>query len=311
MKYLVSDINEMVRRDPALFIAESEAAYMERIKNAAGAIMKNLSQSPIVLLSGPSGAGKTTTARKIEDELKAHGINTYTISMDNYFKTLNFQTCPRTPEGEVDYESPELLDMELLNEHFKALSEGREIHIPYYMFTRQKRSASQFTKMRLNDNEIAIFEGIHALNDVITDKNPGAFGLYISAEAEMIADDGAVFKPEWTRLVRRVVRDNNFRGADAKYTMGLWANVMRGERAHITPYIPKARLRLDSTLPYELPLLRDHALPQLIDFSEDTPGYDEISRVVPLLEQFESISSDLVPTDSLLREFIGGGIYEY
>ena len=311
MKYLLSDINEMVRRSAPLFVAESEAAYAERIRHAAGAITENLSQSPIVLLSGPSGAGKTTTARLIEDELKAHGINSYTVSMDNYFKTMDFRTCPRTPEGEVDYESPELLDMELLNEHFDALAAGREIRIPYFMFTRQKRSASQFTRMRLKENEVAIFEGIHALNDAITDRHPGAFGLYISAEAEIIADDGSVFRPEWIRLVRRVVRDNNFRGADAKFTMNLWSNVMRGERAHITPFIHKARLRLDSTLPYELPLLRDHALPLLEDFSEDTPGYEDICRIVPMLEQFESVSSDLVPAESLLREFIGGGIYEY
>jgi uridine kinase len=311
MKYLISDINEQALNSPEKFVRDCEENYMERIELAADMIMKNMTSCPIVLLSGPSGAGKTTTSRKIEDELKKRGINCYTVSMDNYFNTLNLETCPRTEEGEVDFESPLMLDMELLNEHFKKLAAGEEIHVPYYMFTRQKRSASQFTKMHLEDNEIAIFEGIHALNDTITDKNPGAFGLYISAEAEFLADDGSVFKPEWTRLCRRVVRDNNYRGADAKYTLKLWENVMRGEREHITPFIGKASLRLDSSIGYEISVLRDCALPLLDEVEEGMPGHDEICHLVPVLSQFAGMESSLVPLDSLLREFIGGGIYEY
>lgn len=311
MRYLLREINRRAIDTPADFVRACETSYMERVKKAADMIIDNMTKCPIVLLSGPSGAGKTTTSRKIEDELKKRGINCHTVSMDNYFNTLNLKTCPRTPEGEVDFESPELLDMELLNEHFKVLAAGGEIHIPYYMFTRQKRSASQFTKMHLEENEVAIFEGIHALNDVITDQNPGAFALYISAEAEIEADDGSVFKPEWTRLVRRVVRDNNFRGADAKYTLSLWENVMRGERQHITPFIGKADLRLDSSVGYEIPVLKDCALPLLEEVKEGMPGYGEICRLVPVLSQFAGMDRSLVPADSLLREFIGGGIYEY
>lgn len=311
MRYLIETINERISASPAAFVADCEADYAARVRAAADAIAENMHRCPIVLLSGPSGAGKTTTARRIEDELDARGIETHTISMDNYFTTLNQRTAPRTPEGDIDFESPELLDMDLLNEHFERLSAGKEIKIPYYMFTRQKRSASRFTRLRLKDNEVAIFEGIHALNDVITDRNPGAFGLYISAESEYVAGDGSVFKPEWTRLCRRVVRDSNFRGADAAYTMGLWANVMRGEREHITPYIPKARMRVNSSLGYELPLLRNDALPLLRTVTEGMPGYEEIEHLIPVLEKFVSISPDLTPAESLLREFIGGGIYEY
>ncbi len=311
MTYKLTELNEKALSDPEQLIRDGDSSYAGRICEAADVIANNLRLSPIVLLSGPSGAGKTTTAKRIEDELEKRGINTHTVSMDNYFKTLNLATCPRTPEGEVDYESPLLLDMDLLNEHFAKLSRGEEIHVPYFMFTRQKRSASQFTPMHLKANEVAIFEGIHALNDVITDQNPGAMTLYISATAETLFPDGSIMKPEWTRLVRRVVRDNNFRGADAAYTLNLWANVMRGERAHITPFIKKAKLQIDSSLSYELPVLASHALPLLRTLTEGKAGFEEVRQIIPLLEQYVHVDESLIPSNSLLREFIGGGIYEY
>ncbi len=311
MRYNIDDINNMAAENPADMIAQADRGYSERIMDAADKISANMAKCPVVLLSGPSGAGKTTTAKRIESELERRGINSHTISMDNYFKTLDLRTCPRTPEGEVDYESPNLLDMDLLNEHFDALSRGEEIRVPYFMFARQKRSASQFTPMRLRENEVAIFEGIHALNDAITDKTPGAFKLYISAQSEILFPDGRVMKPEWTRLVRRVVRDNNFRGADAEYTLSLWPNVMRGEREHITPFIDKADLRFDSFLEYELSVLAPFAIPLLRALTEGKCGFEEVQEMLPLLESFKPIDSRFVAQDSLLREFIGGGIYKY
>lgn len=310
-RYSLEWINQQVKEDPQSFVIESDKAYHDRIRDTADAICKNLSQSPIVLLSGPSGSGKTTTAQKLERELEKRGINSHTISMDNYFVTLNPETAPRTPEGEIDFESPFCMDMDLLNEHFAMLSEGKEIRIPYYMFTRQKRSASQFTRMQLKDNEIAIFEGIHALNDMITDRHNEAFKLYISAASGIEEDGEEIFPGRWMRLMRRTVRDNNFRGADAHYTLKLWGNVLRGEKAYISPFKHKADAILDSSLPYEVPLMKQYALPLFKSLSDDCPRRDEINEIIPQLEKFEILDEKYVQPDSLMREFIGGGIYEY
>src|SRR5699024_9515156 len=153
--------NRRIREDVKEFMAECDQAYSQRVSLAADRILSNLENSPIVLLSGPSGSGKTTTAMKIAEELQRRGVNTRAVALDNYFKTLNRRTAPRTPEGDIDYESPQCLDMDLLDQHFTALSRGEEIIIPKFEFARQMRNDSRGTPMRLGKNEIAIFEGIH------------------------------------------------------------------------------------------------------------------------------------------------------
>ena len=181
MAFDLSEINYRTVADPAAFVDECDAVYRRKIELAADMISANLPVSPIVLLSGPSGSGKTTTAQKIEEELTHRGIRSYTISLDNYFRTVDPATAPRTAEGALDYESPKCLDMELLNEHFTKLSQGERIYVPKYEFARQMRVLEPAKSLRLHKNEVAIFEGIHALNDEITNFHPEAFKLYISA----------------------------------------------------------------------------------------------------------------------------------
>lgn len=310
MSYSLSYINHEVKKSPKNFAIHCDEIYRERIKTAADMICDNKDKSPIVLLSGPSGSGKTTTAKKLEEELEKRGINTHAVSMDNYFVTFDPKTAPRTPDGEVDFESPLCMDMDLLNEHFLALTNGEEIKIPYYVFSRQKRSATQFTPMKLGKNEIAIFEGIHALSDPITDKNPDAFKLYISVDSNIEENDRVYFHRNWIRIARRVVRDNNFRGADALMTLNMWPNVRRGEELYILPYKDKAFLKLDSSLPYEIPVLKPFAKP-LLEKAEGNALADEIDMMLSSLELFPEMSTEYVAEDSLLREFIGGGIYSY
>ena len=223
-QYDLGEVNRRIRQEPQEFVRECDALLNKSVLVAAESIRLHMKQCPIVLLAGPSGSGKTTVARMIEEELEKQGVGTVTVSMDNYFKTLDPSRAPRTPEGDIDFESPLLLDMELLNEHFTAISRGERIRIPYFIFSRQKRSASQFTPLRLRENEVVIFEGIHALNDEITNTHPEAFKLYISASSDFSKDGRKFFDSKWLRLVRRVVRDDNFRGSDASFTLKLWAS---------------------------------------------------------------------------------------
>ena len=310
MAYQLKDINFKTVADPLAFVQEGDAAYNAKVRTAAEMILSNRKRSPIVLLSGPSGSGKTTTAMKIAEELKRRGVSTHYVAMDDYFKTID-QNSPRTPEGELDLESPLCLDMELLNRHFTMLGEGKRIFVPKYEFSRRMRIQEPSKSIKLGKDEVVIFEGIHALNDMITDRHPEAFKLHIAADSDVVFEGKVVFKKTWFRLLRRLVRDYNFRGTDPNETMGMWANVRRGEKLHITPFKHKADLQLDTSLPYE-PAVFNHTATKLFQsVPEGIERFDELRAVLPALQLFGHIDEKYVADDSLLREFIGGGIYEY
>jgi len=311
MAYQLQEINKRVKTDVEEFLAECDQAYAQRVSLAADKILSNLERSPIVLLSGPSGSGKTTTALKIAEELQRRGVNCKAVALDNYFKTQTPDTCPRTPEGEVDFESPLCLDMDLLDRHFTLLSQGEEILVPRFEFIRQMRNDSLGTPLRLGKNEIAVFEGIHALNDQITSRHPEAAKLYISARSNV--NDGAAlrFKGTWMRLTRRAVRDYAFRGAGVGETLAMWANVRRGEKLYISPFKSKADVIFDSSLPYEVSVMRSFAAPLFQAVPAENPRRDELLELTEAFRWFEPIDPGLVPKDSLLREFIGGGSYQY
>ncbi len=311
MAYQLQEINKRIQSDVTAFLAECDENYALRISLAADKILSNLDRSPIVLLSGPSGSGKTTTAMKIAEELQRRGVNTHAVAMDNYFTTLNRKTAPRTPEGDIDYESPLCLDMELLDQHFTALSKGEEILIPKFEFARQMRNDSLGKPLRLGKNEIAIFEGIHALNTDITEHHPEATKLYISARSDITEGSVLRFQGTWMRLTRRAVRDHSFRGTDVGETLEMWANVRRGEKLYISPFKHQADIIFDSSLPYEVSVMKNYALPLLQAVPEDNARRAELLELISAFDHFLPIDPALVAKDSLLREFIGGGSYKY
>ena len=310
MTYQLEDINFRTVSDPAAFMAESDEDYRRKVEQAADMITANRKRSPIVLLSGPSGSGKTTTSMKIAEELNRRGINTHYVALDDYFKTID-ENSPRTPDGQLDLESPLCVDMELLNRHFEMLSRGERVFIPKYEFSRRMRVQEPSKSIRLKKDEVAIFEGIHALNSSITDVHPEAFKLYISARSDVEFEGRIVFKRTWFRLVRRLVRDYNFRGSDAAETMGMWANVRRGEKLYISPFKDKADFQFDTAAPYEPAVFNRTATELFKSVPEGIERFEELRAVLPALQLFGEIDQSLVAPDALIREFIGGGIYEY
>ena len=313
MAYSIRQINDAVHSDPRGFVQESDEAYNQKIEAAARKIADNLSKSRIVLLSGPSGSGKTTTAKKIEAKLTERGITSHAVAMDNYFKTVDLETAPRNREGQIDYESPFCMDMDLLNQHFAALDRGERILIPKFEFARQMRSDIKSQPLQLGRDEIAIFEGIHALNDIITGRNPAAAKVYISARSDFLGDGGEVaFKRTWLRLERRTVRDAKFRAWKADVTVRMWANVRRGEKLYISPFKDNASIMFDSTLPYEVSVIRAFAQPLFdhLRVSPDMDRYEEVHQLAAAYPLFDILDESFVAPDSLIREFIGGGIYD-
>ena len=310
MAYDLKDINFRTVSDPKGFIDECDGVYAKRVETAADMIIENSRRSPIVLLSGPSGSGKTTTARKISEALERRGVHAHYVGMDDYFRTVDPATAPRTPEGDIDFESPLCLDMELLNDHFSMLAEGKRIYVPKYEFSRRMRVIEPSKSIKLKKDEIVVFEGIHALNDMITQKHPDAFKLYISARSNVEFNGEVVFKGTWFRLIRRTVRDYKFRGADPDQTLSMWANVRRGEKANISPFKNKADFQFDSSFPYEMAVMNETATKLFSSIPEGIERYDELRQVLPALQLFGVIDESLVAPDALIREFIGGGEYE-
>ena len=309
MPYSLTRLNEAVRSDPAAFARECDAAFAKKVENAAKKIADHRGESHVVLLSGPSGSGKTTTALKIEEQLDKMGIETHTISMDNYFKTLDPETAPRNRDGAIDFESPFFLDVDLLNRHFAMLDRGETIHVPKYEFARQMRSDIMSQPLRLGPDDLAIFEGIHALNDIIVGKNPLAFKLYIAARSNLVDDDGnIVFQHAWLRLCRRIVRDYQFRGSDASFTLKLWDNVRRGEKLYISPYKENAHIMFDSSLAFEFAVLKPVVVPLL----EALPAgkYAVVDDMLRGFEKIEAMDEKYVAPESLAREFLGGSTYD-
>ncbi|MCR5842854.1 MAG: nucleoside kinase [Oscillospiraceae bacterium] len=308
MAYKLDEINLRTVSDPKEFMEECDAVYMQRLEEAVRRILDNKKRSPIILLSGPSGSGKTTTSMKIAEAMEKHGVCAHYVAMDDYFKTVDHST-PRTPEGELDLESPLCLDMELLNRHFSQLANGERIYVPKYEFSRRMRVQAPSKSIKLGSDEMVIFEGIHALNTMITDVHPEAFKLYISARSDVEFQGSVVFKRTWFRLVRRMVRDYKFRGSDPVETMSMWGNVRRGELYYISPYKDQADFRFDTSFAYEPAVFNVTATKLFQAVPEGIDRFDELRRVLPALQLFGVIDEDLVAPDALIREFIGGGIY--
>ena len=310
MSYQLQEINRRIDQDVNGFLEECDAQYAEKVSQAADAILANLPLSPIVLLSGPSGSGKTTTALKIEEELERRGVLSHTISLDNYFKTLNPKTVPRTADGSIDFESPKCLDMDLLNAHFSKLSKGETIVVPHFEFARQMRNDQMGTPLRLGKNEVAIFEGIHALNPELTSLVPGdqIYRVYAGLREEYCIDGRRTINTQDIRLCRRTLRDAATRGRSPAKTLAMWDRVLDGETRYIKGFKTTADFLLDTSFTYELGLISNLLGVVRRQFTLEGHNAELWDETARRFEHVAPLSLDLLPPDSMLREFYGGKV---
>lgn len=265
----------------------------------------------VILIAGPSSSGKTTTSKKLALELQAIGYRPKILSLDNYY--VGRAKNPLGPDGKPDYECLEALDIDLLNRNLMELFEGREAAVPSYDFVDGVQFFEEKNRMRLEENGILIMEGIHGLNDRLTPLIPHElkFKVYLSALTQLNLDDHNRISTSDNRLIRRIVRDAQFRGKSAAATLGMWQNVRRGEELHIFPFQNNADAVLNTALDYELSVLKIYAEPLLRCVNPTQREYAEACRLLAFLHNFSPIAPTAVPARSIIREFIGGSAFKY
>lgn len=286
----------------------SEALHEKKIAEIAKKI-KEHGNVRMVLIAGPSSSGKTTFAGKLGMSLKVNGIKPVTISVDNYF--VEREDNPKDEHGNYDFECIEALDLDLFNSQLVDLLEGKEVSLPTFNFTTGKKEYRGNT-LKLKEDEILVIEGIHCMNDKLTSLIPkeNKFKVYISDLTVLNIDYYNRISTTDTRLIRRIVRDYKFRGYSAEHTLKTWYSVNRGEQKNIFPYQEEADCMFNSSIVYELSVLKNYAMPLLEQIPQSSREYSEARRLITLLMYFETMSPDNVPNNSLLREFIGGSIFE-
>ncbi|MBQ7321750.1 MAG: nucleoside kinase [Clostridia bacterium] len=299
-------INEQTKQGAERFVRATDDAYTAQLHAIAEHIRNTYRTRPIVLISGPSGSGKTTTAHMLEQILDGWGLESHTLSMDNYFKTLSPEERAAADRGELDLESPERVDAALLHEQLAAMVRGEPVSLPVYDFVNSRRTDSGRVLTR-GEREIVILEGIHTLNpDVVRLPDENMTKLYISVRTRVVFED-VTLHPSKIRLLRRMLRDRVGRGRKPEETLSLFASVQRGESRFIMPYKHRADFDIDTFIAYELGVYRRAMAEELAHLHHEP----ELDALLTVLDHVEEIPAETVPRESLIREFIGGGQFEH
>ncbi len=286
----------------------AEALHEKKIGQIADQITADRERIKLVLIAGPSSSGKTTFAQRLAVQLKVNGLRPVPISIDDYF--VDRHQTPLGPDGLPDFECIEALNVDLFNEHLTALIQGRPVVLPRYDF-QKGRSESSGVTLQITKEQPIIIEGIHGLNDKLTSNIPkdNKFKIYISALTQLNIDDHNRIPTTDNRVIRRIVRDNQFRGHDALKTIGMWPMVRRGEEAHIFPFQEEADVMFNSALIYELAVLKKYAEPLLRQITNEQPEFSEAKRLLKFLSYFIPMDDCEVPLNSIIREFIGSSCF--
>jgi len=307
----VASINEQVQQGfSSELIKISEALHEKKVSQIADKIYCRRDKVQVVLISGPSSSGKTTFAKRLSVQLKVSGLKPYTISLDNYF--VDRDKTPLDENGDFDFESLNALDVELFNNDLVRLLNGEEVELPKFSFEQGKRFYDN-TFLKINGNGIIVIEGIHALNPDLTPliSAEKKYKIYVSALTSLSFDGINRIPTTDNRLIRRIIRDNKYRGYSALDTIRRWESVRRGEDKNIFPYQEQADVMFNSALLYELSVLKRYAEPILYELPSTEPEYSESMRLQRFLSYFTPISEIEVPPTSILREFLGGSTFSY
>lgn len=301
----VGALNNLIRQGKGSeVIRVVEALHEKKIAQIADMIANRRDVYKIILIAGPSSSGKTTFAQRLRTQLMVNGLRPYPLSLDDYF--VDRDKTPLDESNNPDFEHIEAIDLPLFNEHLLKIIEGEEVEIPTFNFTTGTREYNG-KRIKLDEDQPLIIEGIHALNERLTASIPrkDKFKIYISALTTLNIDHHTRIHTTDVRLIRRIVRDSQFRGTDALTTIRRWPSVRRGEERNIFFLQEEADVMFNSALAYELAVLRDYAIPLLEKISRDEPEYVDASRLRSFLSLFVSLDPGDVPTNSILREFIG------
>ena len=292
-------INDLIRID--------ETLQSNRLLNVAREINKRREEIKIVLMAGPSSSGKTTTSRKLRMFLESFGLHPKVLSMDDYF--VEREDTPLDEEGKQDYECLEAIDLKLFDKQIEELLKGKTITIPTFNFALGKKEFN--SEMTLGKGDILLIEGIHALDSKILTNIPRAkkYKIYISALTELNIDNHNRVSTTDNRLLRRIIRDNRTRNNNVEHTLKSWDSVRKGEEKYIFPYQDDADFTFNSALIYEIGVLKTYVEPLLYSVPQDSPYYEEAKRLIEFLRLFLPIPADVIPQDSILREFIGGSCF--
>ena len=302
-------LNDMICKGNFLnLMLVSEALQEKNIANIADEIYQT--KKRIVLIAGPSSSGKTTFSHRLSVQLRAKGLKPHPIPVDNYF--LNREDTPKDEFGNYDFECLEALNITQLNRDLLALLKGERVELPYFNFVTGKSEYGKNNYLQIGEDEVLVIEGIHCLNDALTPAIPkeDKFRIYISALTQLNLDEHNRISTTDGRLIRRIVRDAAKRGTQAHQTIAMWYSVRRGEERNIFPYQENADAYFNSALVYELSILKQFAEPLLFRIQPEQPEYEEAKRLLKFLNYFVGVTSENIPRNSILREFIGGSYFD-
>lgn len=302
----VGELNQIIESGQGEdLIRVAEALHEKKIANIADSILTSSNKIRIILIAGPSSSGKTTFAQRLSIQLRVNGIRPVAISLDDYF--VNRESTPIDENGEIDFEAIEALDLKLFNKHLSDLLEGKEVEIPIYNFQKGAREPVG-KRLKIDPDQVIIVEGIHGLNERLTSSIPreNKFKIYISALTQLRLDNNNRIPTTDARIIRRIVRDYQFRGYSAIGTIRMWPSVRRGEEKNIFPFQEEADVMFNSALVYELAVLKGFAISLLDEIGIDQPEYSEAKRLKDFLSYFLTLDTKDIPTTSIIREFVGG-----